>query len=392
MVIAAASVAALLLVSARALAEVDGGSAVSPLSPPRTIRLEQSPSGAAVRAPEPEGDRALATRGYGLMQARGCFACHSLDGTPRSGPTLLGLWGRKRPVATPLGASDVLVDEAYVARSLREPDFEVVVGYAPHLMPKLDVSDDEVHAISEVIRHPDAVDASRARRGGTVFALAGSCVAFVLLHFLLSALPVRRRLRSAIGEKGFATLYSVLALASFAGMVMHFRTAPFVELWSPPAWTRWVPVLVMPVALFAMVAGFSTRSPTAVGQEGAAKTERPTGILAVTRHPALWGFALWAASHLATNGELHVVLVAGAILVLALGGMLHIDARRKATLGEEWEAYAAMTSVVPFAAIAQGRARLVPSEIGARRVVVAAVLYVVIFFAHPYIIGASPSP
>jgi uncharacterized membrane protein/cytochrome c551/c552 len=336
-----------------------------------------------------------ATRGQQLMQAKGCLACHSMDGSQRSGPSFRDLqaeWGRTRKVTTREGSAGVTVDEAYVARSLRDPDNEVALGYPPRLMPKYDVSDDDARAIAAAIRSPESVDASKTKRGGSLIPLIGCCVAFVLFHFLLSATSIKRQLQLAIGPKGFAAVYSVLALGTFAGMIVFYRTAPFIELWNPPRWTRWVPVLVMPLALLFMVAGFSTPSPTAAGQEAKAKEARPIGITAVTRHPALWGFSLWALAHLATNGELHVIAVAVSILVLALGGMLHIDARRRETLGADWDAYAAKTSLIPFVAIAQGRARLVPSEIGARRVLIAAVLYILIFFAHPYVIGASPSP
>lgn len=344
------------------------------------------------RAEETAGDSALATRGQQLMQAKGCYSCHSADGSPRSGPTFLRIWGRKRPVSTPEGGLDVIVDEAYLVRAMREPDREVVIGYSPKLMPKYDISDDDARAIVEALHHPEAVDESKARRGGSWIPLIGCCAAFVFMHFLLSATAVRKPLQAAIGQKGFSAVYSLIALASFAGMIVFYRTAPFVELWSPPRWTRWVPVLVMPVALLLMVTGFSTPSPTVAGQEAKIKTAKPVGILAITRHPALWSFALWALAHLATNGELHVIVVAASIFVLAIGGMLHIDARRKAALGADWDAYASKTSVVPFAAIAGGRVRLVPSEIGVRPVLIAAAVYLGLFFAHLPVIGASPSP
>src|SRR6185295_2815354 len=114
-------------------------------------------------------------------------------------------------------------------------------------MPKYDVSDDEARAIVEELHYPDSVDESKARRGGSLIPLIGSCAAFVLLHFLLSATAVKRQVQLAIGAKGFSAIYSLIALASFAGMIIFSRTAPFIELWTAPRWTRWVPVLVMPI-------------------------------------------------------------------------------------------------------------------------------------------------
>lgn len=332
-----------------------------------------------------------AVRGAALLQSKGCLACHSVDGTARQGPTLKELWGRKRAVVTAGDAREIVVDESYLGRSLREPDADVVAGYRAGSMPRFDVPDADVHAIGLALQDSTALGTAR---GGSIMPLASAAAAFVLLHFVLSSIPVRTQVIAALKAKGFGVVYSILVLGAFAGMVMFFRTAPIALLWSPPRWTRWVPVLVMPLAYLFLVAGFSTPSPTGAGQENVAKQEGagPKGIQAVTRHPALWGFAVWALSHLATNGELHVVIVAVAILVLALGGMLHIDARRRVSLGAAWDAYAAKTSILPFAAIAAGRARLVPAEIGVWRVLIAAAFYVAMFFAHPYLIGASPVP
>jgi len=154
-----------------------------------------------------------------------------------------------------------------------------------------------------------------------------------------------------------------------------------------------VPILVMPIALAFMVLGFSTPSPTAVRQEQKAKDANVVrGIQAVTRHPALWGFTLWALSHLATNGELHVIILATGIFVLAVGGMLHIDARRRSSLGEAWTEYAERTSVFPFAAMARGKAKLRFGDIGVVRLVITAVIYVGILHTHALVIGASPFP
>lgn len=337
--------------------------------------------------------RTEAERGASLLKAKGCLACHSTDGTARTGPTFKGMWGHPHPVRTDGSARTAVVDEAYVARALREPDADVPAGYNAGTMPRIDLPDADVKAIVAALQSKEALESAPSARGGSIVPLASAAIAFVVLHFILSSIPVRRQVIAALKEKGFAAVYSLLALGSFAAMIVFYRTAPFVELWSPPRWTRWIPVLVMPLALLAMVAGFSTPSPTGAGQEKVAQQDAPPrGIQAVTRHPALWGFSLWALGHLATNGELHVVIVAAAMLVLAVGGMFHIDARRKVTLGAAWDSYAAKTSILPFAAIAGGRARLVPAEIGLRRVAIAAVLYIALFFAHPYVIGASPNP
>ncbi len=72
--------------------------------------------------------------GQALVQARGCLACHSTDGSPSIGPTYLGLYGRTEKVLTGGKERDQLVDDQYLRRSILDPAADVVQGYQP-LMP-----------------------------------------------------------------------------------------------------------------------------------------------------------------------------------------------------------------------------------------------------------------
>ena len=66
------------------------------------------------------------TRGEALFGANGCGSCHSIDGTERIGPTLLGVWGSKRIRSD---GSLTVVDEAYIGESIVNPMALVVPGY-----------------------------------------------------------------------------------------------------------------------------------------------------------------------------------------------------------------------------------------------------------------------
>lgn len=327
-------------------------------------------------------------RGESLLKSKGCTACHSLDGSPRVGPSFLGMWGKARDVVRAGSPGTVVVDEAYLARSLRDPDAEIAAGFPRGNMPRFDLPDADVTAIASALA--ELKDPKPAPAAGSMTPLALSVLGFVGFHFILSSIPVRKRLGAVFG-KGYPGVYSLVALAMFVGIVWFYRSAPYVEVWAPPRFTRWIPILVMPIAIFFLVAGNSTPSATSVGQGERAK-QGPRGVQAITRHPALTGFALWALAHLAANGELHVIIVAAGILVLAIGGMFHIDHRRKVDLGEAWSTLAAQTSRFPFVAMAQGRAKLNLAEIGWKRLAISLVVFVLLLFAHPHLIGASPFP
>lgn len=216
---------------------------------------------------------------------------------------------------------------------------------------------------------------------------------FVLGHFVLSSLAVRRGLIRSLGENGFRIGYSVAVTAAFLWMLFAYARAPFVPVWEPPAWTAWIPVLTMPLVALLVVCAFTTRNVTAVGGEGQATAPDPApGIMRVTRHPFLVGASLWALAHLAANGDAAGMILFAGILVLAVGGMAHIDMRRRAALGGAWGPVALTTSAVPFAALLSGRARPDWAGIGLWRVAVALALYLALLLLHAPLFGVSPFP
>jgi uncharacterized membrane protein len=327
----------------------------------------------------------------GTLERKGCVACHSTDGSKRVGPSFRGLYWSHRKVVTDGAERQIVANEEYVERSLRDPDADVVVGFPRGNMPRFELSAEELASVQSELKNLSETVVPPKQPSMAPF--AASVVWFVGMHFLLSSIPVRTKLVAKMKQGGFAGLYSLVVAIGLVGIVWHFRSVPYIELWAPPRVTRWVPILVMPIALLFMVLGFSTPGPTSVRQEERAKDASPAkGIQAVTRHPALWGFALWAISHLATNGELHVVILTVGILTLAIAGMFHIDARRRHDLGDAWDAYAERTSILPFAAIARGKAKLAFKDIGIVRLVITAVIYVGILHTHALVIGASPFP
>ena len=230
---------------------------------------------------------------------------------------------------------------------------------------------------------------------GTLNALFIATLAFVAGHFVLSSTPVRRRLVRVLGQNGFLPAYSLAVTAAFFWMTSAYRAAPVVPVWEPPAALTWIPVLLMPVAVYLLVAGLTTRNPTLVGAERALTAGLPQnpapGIISITRYPFLWGTALWAAAHLAVNGELADITMMGGILILSLGGMVHIDHRREEALGAAWGPVKLTTSVIPFAAILSGRTQLDWRGIGWWRPLAAVVIYVLILQIHAWM-GVSPLP
>ena len=213
-------------------------------------------------------------------------------------------------------------------------------------------------------------------------------VAFCGSHILLSSTRLRGSLRDQLGERGFLAVYSLTSLVIFAWFVAAYSAAPTIVLWPRQRWTALVPVSVMPLATILLVAGYSTRNPTAVGMERSARADDPApGILSITRHPVMWAIGLWAVAHLIANGDLSAVLFFGSLAALALGGTVLIDRKKQLALGSNWARLAELTSNVPFAALLTGRTKLRWREIGLLRVAAGLLLYAVLYLAHPIVTG-----
>jgi mono/diheme cytochrome c family protein len=81
--------------------------------------------------------------GAALYKAKGCNACHSLDGSRLVGPSFKGVWGRAEKIT---GNGEITVDEAYVKESLLTPLAKVVEGFPPAMPPQV-LTDVEVQSI-----------------------------------------------------------------------------------------------------------------------------------------------------------------------------------------------------------------------------------------------------
>ena len=216
--------------------------------------------------------------------------------------------------------------------------------------------------------------------------LIAASVYFLLIHFGVSGTRLRDALVARLGPGRYRGAFALASIVGLVWMIYGFRHAPAVPLWGlVPGFRTAAYVLVFIAFLFAVI-GVATPSPTRVGMESKLTqgAEIARGMVRITRHPFLWGTALWALVHLIMNGELAALVLFGTLLVLALGGTAAIDAKRRRAFGAQWAQFAAVTSNLPFAAIAAGRNRLAPAvrEIGAWRVLLAIFVYVVAFYLH----------
>jgi uncharacterized membrane protein len=227
--------------------------------------------------------------------------------------------------------------------------------------------------------------------------LIAAAAVFLLIHLLISGTRVRGVIAGAIGEGPYMAAFSLASIAVLIWMARAYVVAQHggadPVYWAATPMTKSIQLVVTFVAFMLVVPGLLTPNPTSVRQEGQlAKPDAVKGILRVTRHPFLWGVALWAAGHLMVRGDLASLILLGTLLVLAILGTVSIDGKRRRALGAAWDGFAAQTSGVPFAAIAAGRQSLKIGEIGWWRLGVAVIVWGALVFAHPLLFGVSPLP
>lgn len=225
---------------------------------------------------------------------------------------------------------------------------------------------------------------------GSLVELILAAVAFTGSHVLLSGARVRGPLARALGEWPFVGLYSAISLGLFVWLVGAYGDAPVVELWAAPTGVRYIALGVMVVACLLVAGGATPASPTAVPLKPAAAGAPLPGIFKVTRHPILWGIGLWAVVHAMANGDLASLIFFASLGLLALGGTVLIDRKKRTTMGGDRRAFAGATSNVPFAAIAAGRTRVSVKEIGHGRLFAGLVLYLVLLLGHEAVFGVAP--
>jgi len=155
----------------------------------------------------------------------------------------------------------------------------------------------------------------------------------------------------ALGEKGFAGVYSIVSFLTLGWMIWAYPMAsaaapsPYWEVgragWAVAAVLMWIgSILFM---------GSLRRNP-ALPRPGKQilKIDDPSGVFAITRHPMMWGFALWAIVHAIVNSTLASLILSFAIAFLALVGAAMQDRKKEALLGDLWRDWKAKTSFIPY--------------------------------------------
>ncbi len=210
----------------------------------------------------------------------------------------------------------------------------------------------------------------------TLWGLALATAAFYGLHLVPSIPGLRPRLVGWLTLRGYRSLFSLVAAATFAWLIVA-HPAPYTEIWQIGSWARLIPLVVMPFALCLLILVYTA----------------PVEAKKIARHPMLISVLLWALAHILPNGDAGSLILFGGTALFALVDMPLADARLRRTDPAACAELARRTSFDPFVALAQGRAGgLDLRKVMVRGVLPAIILYLVILFAHEFVFGFSALP
>src|SRR5262249_6356888 len=165
-----------------------------------------------------------------------------------------------------------------------------------------------------------------AERRRSMLNLITASAYFLLIHFGVSGTRLRDRLVTRLGAGPYRGVFALASVIGLVWMVYAYRHAPMVELWGVVLGFRPAAYVLVFIAFLFVVVGITMPSPTRVGMESKVRqgAEAARGMVRITRHPFLWGVALWALVHLIVNGDLASLILFGSLLALALGSRLSI--------------------------------------------------------------------
>lgn len=179
--------------------------------------------------------------------------------------------------------------------------------------------------------------------------LIAANIAFVGGHFALSH-PLRGFLAGLLGEKAFLALYSLVQIAVFVWIVVAFRAVgPGGQtLWNGQSSTLWgIASLLTLVSLLLVVGSFKGNPALPATNPEAIPNAKPYGVFAVTRHPMMWGVAIWALAHVLVSPNARTTITAVSMAILALVGSFLQDGKKEALLGQAWNGWESRTTFAP---------------------------------------------
>ena len=211
-------------------------------------------------------------------------------------------------------------------------------------------------------------------------------ILFAVIHSGGAAL--RSRAEAVIGARAWRLIFATASIPSAVVVIGWFLAHRYdgVRLWN----LQGVPG-VIPLVWIGTAISFLFRYPATYNLLEIPAVLKPqvrlyaSGIIRISRHPQAIGQILWCLTHALWIGSSFMVVTCIGLIGHHLFAVWHGDRRLKARFGDAFDELKASTSILPFAAVLDGRQQLQwqeflrPAQLG---IVVAVGVF---WWAHRYI-------
>lgn len=151
---------------------------------------------------------------------------------------------------------------------------------------------------------------------------------FVVVHFIPEFIG-RNYFVEKMGEAAYKGIYSLLSIIGFVLIVYGKGDSDFVEVWTPPVWTRHLTMLMVLVAMLLL-----------------SVSQIPNNFKRIIKHPMLLGVTIWGVAHLFTNGDLASMILFGGFVVFSVIKMLTIEKHKPYVKPKSVKSYWNLVSIV----------------------------------------------
>lgn len=222
------------------------------------------------------------------------------------------------------------------------------------------------------------------------FIMLGLQFGFAIAHSGGAAL--RPWAEKYIGPRVYRIIFALVSLPLAVTLIIYFFNHRYdgLQLWQVQS-LPWIKPLVWVLSaisfLFLYPATFNLLEIAAIQKPQVHLYE--TGIIRITRHPQMVGQIIWCIAHTLWLGTTFTLVTSLGLILHHAFGVWHGDRRLGRRYGEAFMAVKQRTSIIPFAAILDGRQSLRWQEFLRPAYIGVAIFVLLLWWSHPLLLVAT---
>ncbi|PMB23426.1 hypothetical protein CEN46_10315 [Fischerella thermalis CCMEE 5318] len=195
-----------------------------------------------------------------------------------------------------------------------------------------------------------------------------------------------------IGPRAYRIIFALVSLPLAVTLIIYFFNHRYdgLQLWQVQS-LPWIKPLVWVLSaisfLFLYPATFNLLEIAAIQKPQVHLYE--TGIIRITRHPQMVGQIIWCIAHTLWLGTTFTLVTSLGLILHHAFGVWHGDRRLGRRYGEAFMAVKQRTSIIPFAAILDGRQSLRWQEFLRPAYIGVAIFVLLLWWSHPLLLVAT---